>query len=59
MGTPALTTVGMKEPEMEKVAGFIFNALKKPDPENLAKISNQVKDLCGEYNISKWCPEPV
>ena len=59
LGTPALTTVGMKEAEMEKVAGFIFNALKRADDDNLAKISNQVKDLCGEFNISDWCQAPV
>ena len=59
LGTPSLTTVGMKEPEMEKVAGFIFSALKQPDPDNLAKISNQVKELCGEFNISNWCQSAV
>ena len=59
LGTPALTTVGMKEPEMEKVASYIFSALKQADPDNLAKIRNQVKDLCGEFNISKWCQPPV
>ncbi len=39
MGTPALTTLGMKEKEMKLVASLIVNLLKhtKPDEKSRAK----------------------
>jgi glycine hydroxymethyltransferase len=47
LGTPAVTTRGMKEMEMEKIADFIDRALKERlDIEKLANIKNEVKNLC-------------
>ncbi len=52
LGTPAITTRGMKEPEMEKVADFIADALAHhTDDEHLAKIKEQVKDLCSGFPV--------
>jgi glycine hydroxymethyltransferase len=47
IGTPALTTRGMKEPEMEFIAGLIHQALSSPkDTALLGKLDDQVKELC-------------
>ena len=43
IGTPAVTTRGMKEPEMELIAGWIDRALQSVDqPETLAQIKAEV-----------------
>ncbi len=50
IGTPACTTRGMKEKEMEKIADFIDLALKSgKDEAKLSKIANEVKDLCRQF----------
>jgi glycine hydroxymethyltransferase len=50
MGTPALTSRGMKENEMAAVAGFIAQVAKAPqDQANLAKVRSQVADLCSAF----------
>ncbi|MDD2681146.1 MAG: serine hydroxymethyltransferase [Patescibacteria group bacterium] len=47
LGTPAVTTRGMKEGEMEKIADFIDRSLKaRLDMVELANIKNEVKNLC-------------
>ena len=50
IGTPALTTRGMKEPEMRAVAGWIGAALaNSTDAEALAKIRGQVLEMCKQF----------
>lgn len=50
IGTPACTTRGMKEREMEKIADFIDLACKSgKDEAKLSKIANEVKDLCRQF----------
>ena len=50
LGTPALTTRGMKEPEMKLVAAFIDRALiGKDGPGALAAIRQEVADLAGRF----------
>lgn len=50
LGTPALTTRGMKEPEMEVIAGLIHQALSAPkDTARLQKLDGQVKELCAIF----------
>ncbi len=52
LGTPALTTRGMKEPEMDKVAGFITDALSAVNDDNrLASISREVQALCSAFPL--------
>ncbi len=49
-GTPAMTTTGMKEAEMEHVASLIGQALRKRDSEeDLAAIRNEVAELCANF----------
>ena len=48
VGTPAVTTRGMAEPEMKLIGGWIVQALEtRGDAEKLAKIRSEVKALCG------------
>jgi len=50
IGTPAVTTRGMKEPEMAMIAEFIDTVLRHKDDEGVqTKIKGQVRDLCGGF----------
>ena len=52
IGTPAVTTRGLKEPEIEKLAGWIVKALKNSGDENAMKaISAEVRELCKKYPL--------
>ena len=52
LGTPALTTRGMKEQEMKKVAGFILRALdSERTPETLKKIREEIRELCKTFPL--------
>jgi len=52
IGTPAVTTRGMKEYEIEKIAELISKALKNPGNEKiLVGISHDVRDLCENFPI--------
>ena len=52
IGTPALTTRGMKEAEMKLIAGWIAEVLNKhTDTALLTKIKGQVRELCLKYPI--------
>lgn len=54
LGTPAVTSRGMKEGEMNKIARLINDALeKRGEPEALAKIKREVKGLCAEFPLYK------
>ncbi len=54
VGTPALTTRGMKEKEMEQIAEWINEAIANVENETkLGEISKQVKALCGQFPIYK------
>lgn len=47
LGTPAVTTRGMKEPEMKQIGMWIADALDHHDDEEYLKgLHNQVKDMC-------------
>lgn len=52
LGTPALTTRGMKEAEMETIATWINEAIMNHDNETkLAEIKNQVKELTKKFPL--------
>jgi glycine hydroxymethyltransferase len=52
VGTPAVTTRGMKENEMNIIAGFINNAVACFDNEiKLEEIRKEVKELCGKFPL--------
>jgi glycine hydroxymethyltransferase len=55
IGTPALTTRGMKEPEMAVVAGWIARALEhRSDESALAKIRGEVLNLAERFPLYGW-----
>ncbi len=52
IGTPAVTTRGMKENEMTIIAGFINRALSDFENENLlGEIKTEVKNLCSGFPL--------
>jgi glycine hydroxymethyltransferase len=52
IGTPAVTTRGMREPEMEQVAAWIARALERPgDVETLDEIRVEVEALCRRFPL--------
>ena len=52
VGTPAATTRGMGEPEMDLIADFITRALASPDDEAmLASIKREVERLCEKFPL--------
>jgi len=58
IGTPALTTRGMKEPEMRTIGGWIAQALEhRTDPKELAKIRGQVLELAEQFPLYNWLRE--
>ena len=52
IGTPAVTTRGMKEDEMKQIAGFINNAVRNYDDDSkLEDIRKEVKSLCSKFPL--------
>ena len=49
IGTPAITTRGMKEKEMEKIAFWISEIIS--NPKSVLKIRNEVKNLCKKFPL--------
>jgi glycine hydroxymethyltransferase len=60
IGTPALTTRGMKEPEMRQIARWIGSALvNRGDDAILAKIRADVADLANQFPLYSWKRQPA
>jgi glycine hydroxymethyltransferase len=52
VGTPAVTSRGLKEYEMEQVAVWMHRALlNRSDEQEIAKIRNEVRDMCERFPI--------
>jgi glycine hydroxymethyltransferase len=52
IGTPASTTRGFKEPEMELVANWVCDVLDDIDnPKVIAKIRQGVEELCANFSV--------
>ena len=52
IGTPAITTRGMKEEEMKLIAQLIDRVLKNPKDEgNLKEVKFEVENICQNYPL--------
>ncbi|RPH52543.1 MAG: serine hydroxymethyltransferase [Desulfobacteraceae bacterium] len=52
IGTPSLTTRGMKEPEMEIIAGLIVDVLRNHrDDSVVRRTKDKVRELCNAFPI--------
>ena len=52
IGTPAVTTQGMKEPEMAEIASLIAEALRnRADKAAVAAVKAKVAALCGRFPV--------
>lgn len=52
VGTPAVTTRGMKEPEMEQIASFIKRAVRNADDDAvLAQVKEEVLALTAQFPL--------
>ena len=55
LGTPALTTRGMKEADMEKVAGWIVDVLSHHEDEGrLAAVRRDVEAFAAQFPLFAW-----
>ncbi|MFP3981115.1 MAG: serine hydroxymethyltransferase [Desulfobacterales bacterium] len=52
IGTPAVTTRGMKEAEIKEIGGYIADVLKHPDDaDRIDQIRKQVETLCSGFPL--------
>ena len=60
IGTPALTTRGMKEPEMRRIADWIGKALEnRSDEAVLSRIRGEVAEMANQFPLYAWRREGV
>jgi glycine hydroxymethyltransferase len=52
LGTPALTTRGLKEKDMDLIAKWMLDAIENRDnPDKLEAVSNEVKDFASKFPL--------
>jgi glycine hydroxymethyltransferase len=52
IGTPSVTTQGMREPEMEQIAALMTRVLRAPaDDAELAAVREDVRTLCSKFPV--------
>jgi glycine hydroxymethyltransferase len=52
IGTPAVTTRGMREPEMQRISEFIDRVLRAPDDQNILNaVRSEVRELANAFPL--------
>jgi glycine hydroxymethyltransferase len=52
LGTAALTTRGMREPEFTRIGGLIADVLENPDSDGvLSRVTDDVRELCEAFPL--------
>jgi glycine hydroxymethyltransferase len=52
IGTPAMTTRGMKEKEMVQIADMITTVIRDiKNEETIADVRRQARELCGQFPL--------
>ena len=59
LGTPAVTTRGMREPEMERIAGWIDTLLRDRAEETVARVRGEVEELALRFWPESLGPLPT
>ena len=60
MGTPALTTRGLREDAMRQVAAWIVKVLAEPDNAALAeRVRGEIRDFARDYPVPAEAGEPL
>ena len=55
LGTPAVTTRGMKEPEMRQIGAWIARVVRHAsDTALLARVNGDVRELCAAFPLYRW-----
>ena len=49
MGTPAITTRGMKEREMKIIAGWINEVID--NPKSVKKVREEIRNFCKKFPL--------
>ena len=60
LGTPAVTTRGMKEDQMRQIGRWIGEVLRHHTDENrIGRVHQQVRELCEAFPLYAWKLRPV
>jgi glycine hydroxymethyltransferase len=58
LGSPALTTRGMKEGEMREIAGWIIRVVERPDDAPMLRdVRSMAHDLCSRFPLDNLVPQ--
>lgn len=52
LGTPAVTTRGLRIPEVERIGEWIAHIIENPDDVTIADVRQEIRSLCEEFPLS-------
>jgi len=59
LGTPAVTTRGFREQEMEVIAELIDTVLTRKDEDTVSRVKARVRELADAFPLYKGAPSPA